>query len=71
MKKWCRVGRGSVIIQIFFFFGLFRAIPAPYGGSQPRGRIRAVAAGLRHSHSNTTYEPHLKPTPQLTATPDP
>ena len=28
----------------------------------------AIAAGLRHSHSNTRSEPHLQPTPQLTAT---
>ena len=56
------------------FFGLFAiswAAPVAYGGSQARGRIRAVAAGLRHSHSNAGSEPHLQPIPQLTATPDP
>ena len=42
-----------------------------YGGSQSRGQIGAVAAGLRHSHSNARYEPHLRPTPQPTAMPDP
>ena len=42
-----------------------------YGGSQARGLIRAVAAGLRHSHSNSGSEPHLRPTSQLTAIPDP
>ena len=31
----------------------------------------AVAASLCHSHSNTRSEPHLRPTPRLTATPDP
>ena len=31
--------------RIFFFFNLFRATPAAYGGSQARGPIRAVAAG--------------------------
>ena len=36
----------------FFFFCLFRATPAAYRGSQPRGLIRAVAAGLHHSFSN-------------------
>ena len=41
------------------------------GGSQPRGRIRAVAAGPHHSHSDTRSEPRLQPTPQLMATPDP
>ena len=42
-----------------------------YGGSQARGRIRAVAAVLHHSHSNVGSEPHLQPVPQLTAMPDP
>ena len=42
-----------------------------YGGSQSRGQIGAVAAGLRHSHSNGRSKPHLQPTPQLTAMPDP
>ena len=39
------------------------------GGSQTRGQIRAVAAGLRHSH--TGFEPHLRTTQQLTAMLDP
>ena len=42
-----------------FFFFLFRAIPVAYGGSQDRGRIRAIAAGLYHSHSNMGSELHL------------
>ena len=33
-------------------FYLFRAIAMAYGGSQARGLIRAIAAGLRQSHSN-------------------
>ena len=49
----------------------FKAAPAAYGGSQARGPIRAVAAGLDHSHSNTVSKPPLQPTPQLTATLDP
>ena len=36
---------------LLFFFP-FRAIPMAYGSSQARGRIRAAAAGLQHSHSN-------------------
>ena len=36
-----------------FCFCLFRAAPAAQGGSQARGRIRAAAAGLHHSPSNT------------------
>ena len=56
---------------LFFFFCLFRATSAAYGGSQARGIIGATAAGLHHSHSNARSEPHLQPTPQLMAMPDP
>ena len=62
------------LFLFFFFFCLFAiswAAPAAYGGSQARGPIGAVATGLRQSHSNAGSEPHLQPTPQLTATPDP
>ena len=45
----------------------FRASPTAYGSSQARGRIRAVAAGLHHSHSNTESKPGLRAPPQLTA----
>ena len=41
-----------------------------YGGSQARGPIGTVDAGLRQSHSNAGSESRLQPTPQLTATPD-
>ena len=59
--------------QFFFFlvFCLFRAAPTAYRGSQARGLIGATAAGHSHSHSNTRSEPCLRPTPQLTAMPDP
>ena len=62
---------------VFCFFGLFVFVvvvaisPAAYGGSQARGRIRAVATGLHHSHSHARSEPRLRPTPKLTAMPDP
>ena len=42
-----------------------------YGGSQARGLIRAVAASLHHSLSNTGSEPRLQLTPQLVAMPGP
>ena len=53
------------------FLLLFRAAPLAYGGFQARGPIKAIAATLHHSHSNTGSEMHLQPTPQLMATPDP
>ena len=58
---------------LFFsdLFGLFRATPRAYGGSQAKGLIGATAVNLRHSHRNARSEPSLQPTPQLTATPDP
>ena len=62
------------LIHLWVFcchFFLFRAAPSAYGGSQASGRIRAAAAGLQHSHSNAGSKPHLQPTPQLTAMPDP
>ena len=54
-----------------FAFSLFRVAPTTCGGSQARGLMRATAAGLHHTHSNTEYELRLQPTPQLTATPYP
>ena len=43
--------------------------PTAYGGSQVWDQMGAIAEGLHHS--NTESKPHLLPTPQLTATPDP
>ena len=55
----------------FFVFCLFRAAPVAHGGSQARGLIGALAAGLCQGHSNARSKPRLRPTPQLTATLDP
>ena len=57
----------QIIVQcfqnFFFFFFVFLlfswATPGAYGGSQARCRIRAIAAGLRQSHSNARSEPCL------------
>ena len=58
----------------------FKAAPVACGSSQARDRIRAAAAGLHHSHSNSRSEPplwpmmqlpHLWPTMQLVAALDP
>ena len=55
----------------FDLFFLFRATPTAYGSSQARDQSRAAAAGQCHIHSNTGSEPHLQPTPQVAAMPDP
>ena len=58
----------------FFFFLLFAiswATAVAYGGSQARGGIGAVAAGLCQKHSHVGSEPGLRPTLQLMAMPDP
>ena len=46
-------------LNIIFF--LFMATPAAHGSSQARGQIRASAAGLHHSHSNTGSKPNPHP----------
>ena len=61
----------NITKNFFFFFFFLRATLVAYDGSGARGGIRAKAAGLRHSHSNAGYKPHLQPIPQLRATPDP
>ena len=45
----------------FYFFAISWAAPAAYGGSQARGRIGAIATGLRQSRSNAGSEPRLQP----------
>ena len=62
---------GPCVCLFVCLFVFSRAAPAAYGGSQARGLIGAIATGLHHSHSNSGSEPHLQPTPLLTATPDP
>ena len=48
----------SLNFFLFLFFLLFRAAPTAYGDSQAMGQIRAAAASLQHSHSNTESEPY-------------
>ena len=43
----------SYFIKNSLFVCVFRAAAVAHGGSQARGRIRAAAAGLYPSHSNT------------------
>ena len=65
--KFKKTGKGYelafyFILLYFLFFCLFRTAPVAYGDSQHRGGIRATAAGLCHSHSNTRSKSHLWPT---------
>ena len=48
---------------------LFRATRAAYGSSQARGQIEAAALSPHQQHTGSG--PHLRPTSQLTAIPDP
>ena len=67
-----KYNRFTVFLRFLFFcFFFFRAAPTGFGGSQARGLIEATAAHLCQSHSNSASEPHLRPTPQLTAMRDP
>ena len=58
---------GSPVVTLFYFC-LFRAAPAVYGGSQARGQTGAAAASLHQSHSSQGSKPHLRPTLHLEAT---
>ena len=60
-----------VFVCLFVCFGFFRATLTAYGSSQARGGIRAAAAGLHHSYSNTGFEPHLQSSSRLAGMPDP
>ena len=53
--------QSSTLLSFFFLLLLFRASCMAYGGSQARGRVGAIAAGLHHSHSNVGSEPCLQP----------
>ena len=46
------IASASLVPFSFWSFYLSRATPEAYGGSQPRGLIRAVGADPHHSHSN-------------------
>ena len=60
----------EVFCFVLFFFSISRAASVAHVGSQARGLIGTIAAGLYHSHSNTGSELRLQPIPQLTAMPD-
>ena len=54
----------SLFLLIFF-------VCVCFGSIQAKGQIGAIATGLHHNHSNVGSELNLRPTPQLTAAPDP
>ena len=47
------------------------AVAAAYGSSLAKGQIGAVAAGLRHSHSNSGSELYVWPKLQIAEMLDP
>ena len=55
---------------LFLSLVFLTAAPVACGGSQARDWIGAAVAILLQSHSNLGSEPHLWPTPQLTAMSD-
>ena len=69
-QRWIPKSNQTFYLFFFFFPFLFRAPLVAGGGSQARSLIGATAASLHHSH-NARSQPHLQPTPQLTAMPDP
>ena len=47
-----------VVFLFVYVFCMYRAAPAVYGGSQARGLIRAVAAGLQLVDPSRIYNLH-------------
>ena len=61
----------NISTKYFFFCLFFLGHTCSMWRFPGWSQIGAVAAGLCHSHNNARSEPHLRPTPQLTATLDP
>ena len=59
-----------LLLLLLLFLGLLlRHMEVPRLGVE--SELKPPAYGLRQSHSNIRSEPRLRPTPQLTAMPDP
>ena len=73
IKEYCIKIKENLnkFLTIYIYIYIYKAALMVYGSYQTIGRIRAVVAGLCHSHSNARYKPRLQPTSQLMATPDP
>ena len=59
-----------ICMEIVFFVFVFLGLYPRHMEVLASGQIGATAASLCHCHSNARSELHLRPTPQLTATPD-
>ena len=58
----------GIPVRVFvLFFSFFRTALLVYESFQARDWMRAIAAGLCHSHSSAGSKPHLWPTLQLAA----
>ena len=55
----CDIYFSGLSFFLSFFFFLFRATPVAYGSYQTGGWIRAIAASLRHSYSNSNSRSEL------------
>jgi len=69
LRTFTRSQQMTISLLIYFF--IFTAVPAAYGSSQTTDRIKAAAAGLNHSHTNTECltnwaRPGIKPAPSQT-----
>ena len=53
-------------LDLYLFIYFIVAPQTACGSSQARGQVRAAAAGLYHSHSNTRSQLHLRPISRLT-----
>ena len=56
---WAKSSGFSFVLLFIYLFIYFRAAVMAYGSPQSRGRIRAIAAGLCHSHINMGSRLHL------------
>ena len=63
--------RDFIVFSFFSVFLSFLGLLLWHMEIPRLGVLRAVATGLRRSHSNARSEPSLGPTPQLMAMPDP
>ena len=76
-KRWPIIIQQFVVSQFFFFLFLFcfalffRATPVAYGSSKARGLIELQLSAYNTAATMQDPSHSLRPTPQLTAMPDP